>query len=742
MKTNPVICIISFLLLTTPGLIAQKPLVFRDTTLAGPQTFAIVVGVSNYKYVRPLNFADKDAELFRDYLKSPAGGQLSDDHIFLLTNEEATNAAFWTKGFQWLNAKQLRNGDRLFIYLAGHGDAIDEDQFFFLAHDCNPAGDKNNYLVGGAIQLFNLKKKIAVETSKGVDVFFIMDACRTSELPGGSQGLNFLNTAITEKKAGEMIMLATEAGKESLEDPAAGNGHGIFTWYLIEGLKGLADTLGTDNTVNFSEIKKYVSRQVPEAARMRFNKNQEPYFCCDEFDEKVIGEIDSAFLIQWLKMKRSRGPGNSFTGIVPPPVQTEAIDSTLLEMYSRFYQAIQSKNFSGANSAEDLYNRLGQQYPGNPYTLDAQSTLATEFIKNAQGKINEMLNCSNELSDAEKNNLFSLGINLEKAIQLVRGQQPEFAESLMSRMYFLKAAGSGTDASGYAHAALATDRNAAFAYNLLALIHLNNNRADSAEFYARQATRLAPNWSCAYLTLSRVFEKMNQPDSAKKYKKVSGSSNPSVALFNFSLPNKIKPSKKIQLGIVLTGGTSQLGFSQSPRDTASNRPSSIFSQSNFRYEFGLSAQINLSNTVSVSPSGLISHDNSDMTYVIFNPQIGEDEIFLIPVKATFASFRLPVAISFSPGNIQPYFSGGPMVNFLINQADNGNRIPLKKSNVAADAAVGVNVPVLKNKLILSPEIRYQNSFSDLNENAGTRFTNAITGLKRKSFSFSIHIRFN
>ncbi len=60
--------------------------------------------------------------------------------------------------------RSFRQGDKLFIYLAGHGDAIDEDQFFYIAYDCNPAGDKNNYLAGGAIQLFNLKKKIAKET--------------------------------------------------------------------------------------------------------------------------------------------------------------------------------------------------------------------------------------------------------------------------------------------------------------------------------------------------------------------------------------------------------------------------------------------------------------------------------------------------------------------------------------------------------------------------------------------------
>jgi uncharacterized caspase-like protein len=243
----------------------------------------MIMGISTYKYVRPLAYADKDAEMFRDYLKSPAGGKLKEDNIYCLLNEQATSANFYSKGFQWLKVKSLQKGDRLFIYLAGHGDAIDEDQFFYLAYDCNPAGDKNNYLVGGAIQLFNLKKKIANETAKGVEVYFIMDACRSNELPGGTEGQNFLNAAISEKRAGEIIMLATGAGQESLEDASIGSGHGLFTYYLVDGLTGLADSSGTaDNKITLQEIQKYVDANVPSVALQRFKRKQDPFFCCNE----------------------------------------------------------------------------------------------------------------------------------------------------------------------------------------------------------------------------------------------------------------------------------------------------------------------------------------------------------------------------------------------------------------------------------------------------------------------------
>src|SRR6185436_13306021 len=142
--------------------VATKP-----DSARGPQTFAMILGISTYKFIRPLTYADKDAELFRDYLRSPGGGNLPDANMYCLLNEEAKAANFWVKGMAWLKAKQLKKGDRLFIYLAGHGDAIDQDEYFFLTYDCNPAGDKNNYIVTGNIQLFNLKSRIADFSAKG-----------------------------------------------------------------------------------------------------------------------------------------------------------------------------------------------------------------------------------------------------------------------------------------------------------------------------------------------------------------------------------------------------------------------------------------------------------------------------------------------------------------------------------------------------------------------------------------------
>jgi hypothetical protein len=45
-----------FLATTLPAA-AQSPPKPRDTTIVGPQTFAMILGISKYKYVRPLTYA-------------------------------------------------------------------------------------------------------------------------------------------------------------------------------------------------------------------------------------------------------------------------------------------------------------------------------------------------------------------------------------------------------------------------------------------------------------------------------------------------------------------------------------------------------------------------------------------------------------------------------------------------------------------------------------------------------------
>lgn len=58
------------------------------------ETWAVIVGVSSYQNITKLNFADKDAKAFYDYLVDPQVGSKS-SNIKLLLNGQAKAADLW-----------------------------------------------------------------------------------------------------------------------------------------------------------------------------------------------------------------------------------------------------------------------------------------------------------------------------------------------------------------------------------------------------------------------------------------------------------------------------------------------------------------------------------------------------------------------------------------------------------------------------------------------------------------------
>jgi tetratricopeptide (TPR) repeat protein len=529
------------------------------------RTFAMIMGISTYKFIQPLGYADSDAELFRDFLKSSGGGRVADSNIYFLKNEEAKAANFLVKGMSWLRNRSLKAGDRLYIYLAGHGDAINQDEYFYLTYDCNPAGDKNNYLITGTIQLYNLKVRIAEASRKGVEVIFIMDACRTNELPGGGEGQQQLQAAISEKQAGEIIMLATGAGQESLEDPNIGTGHGLFTYYLVEGMSGMADKEGTpDNLVTLDELDKYINSTVPSYAQERYKRKQNPFLCCTENKTKVIAKVDTSFLKKWIQTKKLSGQtrliksGGVSTGYDFKLRNDIAIylrngaDTSILDLYNSFNKALKDFNLTGnGNSAEGYYLQLSKLAPTSNYTIDARLSLATEYINFAQSKINlylegrdvssiqrirsqldaddksdEITNSLDRMEKVARQDFSEVGNMLERAIEYAEVDDESFRKKLLAKRFFFKAQGyfdKGASTTGLrlaiqdAMEAYSADPTAAYILNTLASLQLDNNKPDSAVYFGRLAMAQAPQWRYPYMNIANAFTKKNKPDSALVY---------------------------------------------------------------------------------------------------------------------------------------------------------------------------------------------------------------------------------
>lgn len=227
-----------------------------------PQIWAVIVGVSKYQdHKMNLNYADSDARMMYEFFKSPKGGKLDDNHIVLLTNEQATRANI---------LKEMKNrfskafdDDVVILYIAGHGmPEPTGNEVYFLCHDAQ----KNN-LEGTAIAQSDIQKMLAGTRAK--KKIWFADACHSGGM-GVSEGLrggedeqayqvNKLLSAITVANKGTALLTASSASETSREASKWGGGHGVFTYFLVQGLQGEADQ-NKDGIINIRELYEYTYR--------------------------------------------------------------------------------------------------------------------------------------------------------------------------------------------------------------------------------------------------------------------------------------------------------------------------------------------------------------------------------------------------------------------------------------------------------------------------------------------------
>lgn len=241
-------------------------------TIAAPRIdkrWAVVVGVGDYRSddIPDLEFAPADARAVRDFLESDAAGPF--DEVLYLENEQATGAAMREALFVFL--QQADWDDLVVIYYAGHGapDPGRPDNLYLLPTDAELGS-----LAATGFPMWDVKtalrRQIAAER-----VLVIADACHSAgaadgdvvggaganPIAGGFQGLF--------SPSRRLMMTAADTNEFSLEDARWG-GHGVFTHFLLDGLRGEGDLDG-NGIVTFTELFDHVSTNVRNATSGRQN---------------------------------------------------------------------------------------------------------------------------------------------------------------------------------------------------------------------------------------------------------------------------------------------------------------------------------------------------------------------------------------------------------------------------------------------------------------------------------------
>ena len=238
---------------------------------------AVLIGISKYKFgdqnidgnqISNLKSPSDDATEIYKFLKSPEGGSFPDANITLLTDDQATKSGVEAA----LNRlKQTKPEDYFVIFIAAHGviwqeksaSGKTEEYPYFVLYDTDPRDISKT-----AMRMEFFKKTVqAVPARKGL---VMSDTCHSAGvmLDSGSRGLavtqraqNQLLATLQDIPRGVGYLSAADQNESSLEKDELG--HGVFTYCLLEAVRGNADADAVGK-VTFEELKNYVRDEVPK----------------------------------------------------------------------------------------------------------------------------------------------------------------------------------------------------------------------------------------------------------------------------------------------------------------------------------------------------------------------------------------------------------------------------------------------------------------------------------------------
>jgi hypothetical protein len=251
--------------------------------------WAVVIGISGYKGVQPLRYADKDALAFYDYLAKDIG--VPKEQATLLLNEQATLINLKRTLGTDLRRKAGEK-DTVIVYYAGHGapeadaSAVDDDglEKYIVPYDADP---RDLYTTGLPMrEIETIFQRLSPER-----IIFISDSCYSGATAGRTFATSSRRAVVSEtflnrlsKGKGRIILSASKASEVSEEREDLG--HGVFTYYLLEGLRGKADS-DKDGIITVDEAYSYVSKKVPEVT----GQNQHPIKKGEVEGQLVLGHV-------------------------------------------------------------------------------------------------------------------------------------------------------------------------------------------------------------------------------------------------------------------------------------------------------------------------------------------------------------------------------------------------------------------------------------------------------------------
>src|SRR5579872_12789 len=242
-----------------------------------PRSYALVIGISQYKNLPEkgqLKFADRDANEIFTTLISPEGGQFPANNVHVLIGARATLANLRHELEEWLPSVS-KDEDRVLIYFAGHG-FVANGRGYLAPYDV----DTNN--IGQTAYAMDRLGEVFGAKIKAKWRVLLTDACHSGAILPATDPFA-INQRLQNLNPSVFSLTASRDREQSFEGTKWGGGHGVFTYYVYQGLNGEADTSG-DGIVTADELAEYVHSNV----RRETNQLQNPTSERGSFDPRMV----------------------------------------------------------------------------------------------------------------------------------------------------------------------------------------------------------------------------------------------------------------------------------------------------------------------------------------------------------------------------------------------------------------------------------------------------------------------
>lgn len=259
---------------TSPPIIAQETKTTPiNKTDKKTKIYALIAGVASYNHMPSLKYTDDDAYQLYAFLKSPEGGAIPDDNIKIIIDEAVTRKSLLQE-LHNISAKADAD-DVVLIYLSGHG--LDGA---YVPSDFD--GHKNQVSYSDILE--------TLDNSAAKHKLFITDACHSGSMVASARtpynvALENFYSAYSAVDGGTAIMMSSKKEEVSLE--YGGLRQGVFSHFLIKGLKGPADT-NNDKLITISELYNYVSINVKS-------------YTANAQNPSIIGDFDKEMPVGWVR---------------------------------------------------------------------------------------------------------------------------------------------------------------------------------------------------------------------------------------------------------------------------------------------------------------------------------------------------------------------------------------------------------------------------------------------------------